>query len=204
MELSSEREPGHHPPAAPPRPPSRREARNELKPPAAFGITARRPQLRRPRPGAVGDLDPDDAVPSNDRDRDRLPGSARAGVPDRITEDLADQQDSHIHARVPRAEYLRDERTGGTRALRPPGKRHGLPDRYPSHQCTAFPAALVPGNRAGRRADTPDARPTQRRASSLHTPPARPVRAVRGKPSGYTDRHSGPKPVRYTSVDTAT
>jgi hypothetical protein len=41
---------------------------------AAFRITARRTQLRRPRPGAIGDLDPDDAVPGNDRDR--LPGSA--------------------------------------------------------------------------------------------------------------------------------
>ena len=51
---------------------------------------------------------------SCDRDRDRLPGSTRAAVPDRITEDLADQQDRHIPARVPRAENLRDERAGGT------------------------------------------------------------------------------------------
>ena len=56
--------PGHRPPAAPPPAPPRREARNELKPPAAFRITARRTQLRRPRPGAIGDLDPDDAVPA--------------------------------------------------------------------------------------------------------------------------------------------
>ena len=65
-------------------------------------------------------------------------------------------------------------------------------------------ARRVPGNRAGRRADTMDARPTRRRASSQHTPPARPVRAVRGIPSGYTDRPTGTKPVRYASVDTAT
>jgi hypothetical protein len=63
MQLSPELEPGHQATAAPPPPPPDREARNELKPAAAFRIIARRPQLRRPRPGAVGDLDPDDAVP---------------------------------------------------------------------------------------------------------------------------------------------
>jgi hypothetical protein len=65
-------------------------------------------------------------------------------------------------------------------------------------------ARRVPGNRAGRRANTMDARPTRRRASSQHTPPALPVRAVRGKPSGYTNRASGLDPVRYASVDPAT
>jgi hypothetical protein len=53
-----------------PRGPQRAEARDRLR------ITADRTQLRRPRPGAVGDLDPDDAVPSNDRDRNRLPRRA--------------------------------------------------------------------------------------------------------------------------------
>jgi hypothetical protein len=77
---------------------------------------------------------------------------------------------------------------GGPRPLRPPGKRHALPDRYPSHQCTSLPGRPRPRDRAGRRADTPDARPTQRRTSSQHTPPARPVRAVRGKLSGRADR----------------
>ena len=196
-------EPGHHPPAAPPPAPPRREARNKLKPPAAFRIAARRAQPRRPRPGAISDLDSDDAVPCPDRDRDRLPRSTRTAVPDRITEDLADQQDGHIPARVPGAEYLTDEPAGGTRPLRSPGKRHGLPDRYPSHQCTRLPGRPRPGKRAGRRADTPDARPTRRRASSRHTPPARPVRAVRGRPSGYADRPTGTKPVRYASVDGA-
>ena len=75
---------------------------------------------------------------------------------------------------------------------------YALPDRYEAG------ARRVPGNRAGRRAGTIDARPTRRRASSQHRPPARPVRAVRGIPSGYTDRASGTKPVRYASVDTAT
>ena len=65
MQLGLELEPGHQPPAAPPPAPPRREARNELKPATAFRITARRTQLRRPRPDAIGDLDPDDAVPGN-------------------------------------------------------------------------------------------------------------------------------------------
>jgi hypothetical protein len=124
-------------------------------------------------------------------------------MPDAVAEDLADQQDSHISARVSGAEYLRDKCAGRTRPLRPPGKRHGLPDNCPSHQCTRLPGRPRPGNRAGRLADTTDARPTRRRASSQHTPPARPVRAVRGIPSGYTDRASSTKPVRYASVDTA-
>jgi hypothetical protein len=55
-------------------------------------------------------------------------------VPDRITEDLPDQQDGHIPARVPRAENLTDERAGGrARSARPAGKRHALPDRHPGH-----------------------------------------------------------------------
>jgi hypothetical protein len=41
---------------------------------------------------------------------------------DTVTEDLADQQDGHIPARVPGTEYLRDEGTGRPRPLRPPGK----------------------------------------------------------------------------------
>ena len=44
-----------------------------------------------------------------------------------------------------------------------PAKCHGLPDRYPSHQRTAFPPARAPGKHRGRRADTGGARPTRRR-----------------------------------------
>src|ERR1017187_10227442 len=102
-------EPGHHPPAAPSPAPPRREGCDELKPATAFRVAARRTQLRRPRPGPVGDLDPDGAVSGDDRDRDRLPGSTRPAVPDTVAEDLADQQDGHLSARVPGAEYLRDE-----------------------------------------------------------------------------------------------
>ena len=144
--------PGHRPPAAPPSPaPPRRQARNELKPPAAFRITARRTKLWRPRPGAVGHLDPDDAVPGDDRDRDRLPGSSRAAMPDTVTEDLAHQQDSHVSARVPRAEYLEDERAGGPRPLRPPARQASRcpgPPPWPSPH-PPFPARTSPGEVSG-------------------------------------------------------
>jgi hypothetical protein len=150
-------EPGDQPSAAPSPPaPPRREARNELKPPAAFRITARRPQLRRPRPGAVGNLDTHDALSRNDRDRDRLPRSTRPAVPDTVTEDLAHQQDSHVYARVPGAKYLADEGSGGPRPLRPPGKRHTLPDRHPGHHRTRPSPAASPretGRAAGGRRD---------------------------------------------------
>ena len=70
---------------------------------------------------------------------------------DTVTEDLADQQDGHIPARVPGAEYLTDERAGGPRPLRPPGKRHALPDRQPSHHRTR-PSPAAPPRETGRAA----------------------------------------------------
>jgi hypothetical protein len=173
-------EPGDQPPAAPSPPaPPRREARNELKPPAAFRIAARRTQLRRPRPGAVSDLDPDDALPGPDRHRDRLPRSTRPAVPDAVAEDLADQQGSRVSARVPGAEYLRDERAGGTRPLRPPGERHTLPDRQPSHHRTRpSPAAPPPGNQPGSGRTQGNARSAPPSTSSRHNGPSRTL--VRG------------------------
>jgi hypothetical protein len=147
-------EPGHHPPAVPPPAPPRREASDELKPATAFRITARSTQLRRPRPGAVGDLDPDDAVPGDDRDRDRLPGSTRAAVPDRITEDLADQQDGHIPARVPGGR-VPQRRTYGRPAPAPPARqasRSPGPPAQPSPH-PPFPGRPAPGKPAGQPAD---------------------------------------------------
>jgi hypothetical protein len=77
-------EPGLRPPAAPPPSPPRRKAGNELKPPAAFRIPRGSSQPRHPGSAPVGDLDPDHAVPRPDRDRNRLPGSTRAAMPDTI------------------------------------------------------------------------------------------------------------------------
>jgi hypothetical protein len=191
-EVSLRLEPGHHPPATPSTAPPSREPLNELKPPAAFRIAVRRMQLRRPRPGPVGDLDPDSTVPGNDRDRDRLPGSTRAAMPDTITEDLADQQNGHIPARVPRTEYLRDEGAGGPRPLRQPGKSYALPDRHPGHHRTrpSLPAPArgkYPSRRAGTHGCTLDSVPRVK--------PGQPARAARPwpsvkQPTVHTDRHN--------------
>ncbi len=82
-----------------------------------------------------------------------------------------------------------------------PAKCHGLPDRYPSHQRTAFPAARAPGKHGAAGRTHEDARPTRQRASSRNTPPAPPVRGRPWKTGGYTDRPGGPHAVRYASVD---
>ena len=77
-----------------------------------------------------------------------------------------------------------DERSGQPRPLCPPAKCHGPPDRYPSHQRTAFPAARAPGKHRGRRADTgrctPDSAARQAGTSRLRGPSV----AVRGNPAG--------------------
>jgi hypothetical protein len=54
-----------------PPPPPRREARNHLKPAAAFRIPASTIQLRYLRAAAIGHLHADKTVPHADRDRDR-------------------------------------------------------------------------------------------------------------------------------------
>ena len=56
----------------PPPSPPRREARNQLKPPAALRIPAVRGQLGHPGAVAVCDLNPDKPVARPHRDRDRL------------------------------------------------------------------------------------------------------------------------------------
>jgi hypothetical protein len=190
------------PPSAPPAPaPPRRETRDELKPPAAFRVAAHRTQLRRPRPGAVGDLDPDDAVPGDDRDRDRLPGSTRPAVPDTVAEDLADQQDSRVSARVPGAEHLRDKCAGGPRPFRPPGKRHALPDSPPSHHRTR-PSLAAPPRETGRAAGGRREMHAQLRPErqAVHRASADPVRGLvracgpRPWPSVQSRRFPAPLP----------
>jgi RNA polymerase sigma factor (sigma-70 family) len=72
-----------------------------------------------------------------------------------FAENLAHQQDGHIPARVPRPEHRADEGAGDPRPLRPPGQRHALPNRRPSHRRThLLPHPPCPGEPPGRRADT--------------------------------------------------
>jgi hypothetical protein len=68
---------------------------------------------------------------------------------DTVTEDLADQQDGHIPARVPGTEYLRDDGAGRLRPLRPPGKA--------SRSETALDAMLALIARSGRLSQLPAA-----------------------------------------------
>ena len=122
-----------------PPPPPRREARHELKTPAAFRTPPGTVQLWHLRAAAIGHLHPDKAVPRADRDRDRPARSARPAMPDTIAEQLAHQQGGVIPARVPGTEHPDCERAGDPRPLRPPGHRHALPDLRPSHQRTRLP-----------------------------------------------------------------
>jgi hypothetical protein len=156
MSAVSQYEPGHRLSATLPPPPPRREARDELKPAAAFCIAASRPQLRHPRAAPVGDLDPDDNVPGPDGHRDRLSWSTRPAMPDAVAEQLVHQQRGVIPARVPGAEHRAHKRAGDLRALRPPGHRHALPDRQPSHHRTRPSPAALPretGRASGGRRD---------------------------------------------------
>ena len=138
-------------------------------------------------------------------------------MPDRITEDLADQQDSYIPARVTGAENLSHEGAGGPRPLRPPGKRHRLPDRHPGHHRTRPSPAAPPretGRAAGGRREMHAQLGRERQAAHGRLRPGPRPWLVRGRgprpwpsvkqPTVRTDRPGAPTPVRYASVDTAT
>ena len=210
-----ELEPGHRLPAMPPRPPPYGQFCHEPHPPAALRIAAGRPQFRHPRPAAAGDLDPDHTVPRPDRDRDRLPCSARAAVPDTVAEQLAHQQGGVIPARMPRAEHPHCERTDDPRPLRPPGNRHALPNHSPGHHRTRPSPAALPretGRAAGGRRDMQAQLSRERQAAhgaasaDLVRDPSVVAAPVRGRPckaDGPPHRSRPPIPVRYASVDTA-
>ena len=139
-------------PRAPTSGESRSRAGTEPEPPAGFCVIGGRTQLRHPRAAAIGDLHPDSASAGRHRDRDRLPGTPRAALPQAVAEKFAREQDSIIAARVPWAEHRAHERADGPRSLHPPGNLHALPDRR-THLRTAFPPARKP---AGPRADAPE------------------------------------------------
>ena len=108
-----------------------------------------------------------------------------------------------LSARVPGAEYLRDECAGGPRPLCPPGKRHALPDRQPSHHRTRPSPAAPPretGRAAGGRREMHAQLSRERQAAdnglrgplSVARPSSRPPSvAVRAKP---TVPHTAPGP----------
>jgi hypothetical protein len=71
----------------------------------------------------------------------------------------------------------------------------------PAISAPAFPAALVPGNHAGRLADTPGWTPDSGANVKARAPPER---SPEPTSSGYPHRSLAPIPVRYASVDPAT
>jgi hypothetical protein len=144
-------EPRHRPNAAPPPAPSRGQQCHEANPPAVFRITAGGAQLWRTRTASVGDFHPNDARLRCDRNRDRLAWIPRAAMANAVAEHLAHQQFGVTSARVPRTKHPAHERSGDTRPLRPPGKRHALPDRQPSHHRTR-PSPAAPPRETGRAA----------------------------------------------------
>ena len=149
-------EPCHGPPAAPSPSPPHCKAGNEVEPPAIFRVTASESRLWHPWPAPVGDLDPDNVVRHLDRDRDRLAGGTRAAVPDsywRKSRSPARRPHPRTGARG-RAPRLRTRGRARARSARPASVTLSR-TASPAISTPAFPAALAPGNHAGRRADTP-------------------------------------------------
>ncbi len=160
------------------RPPRRRPHRtaSPATSPSPRPPSASLPQARScgtPRAAAVVDLDPDHAAGDPDRDRDRLPRSARAAVPDAVPEQLPSSAASSPHgcpgpgtpavnARATRARSARPatvtlSRTTALATSAPafPGLTRGPgnhPDRSRAHGgCTPGPAARAkPGTRRRR------------------------------------------------------
>jgi len=169
--------------------PPRGQSRHQPQPPAIFRLTTAGPQLRHTRAAAVSDLDPDHASGSPDRDRDRLPCSARAAVPDAVGEQLAHQQRGAILARVPRPGHPGRERAGNPAcSARLPSRSPGQPPWPPADPpCPARPAARE--TTRGRSRAHGDARPARRPASSpgYAAGAARPWPSVK-QPTVRTDR----------------
>jgi hypothetical protein len=162
-----------------------------MKPPASFRIAASAMRLWHPWPTQVGDLDADNVVRCLYCDRDRLAGGTRAAVEDTVDEKLVREQCCHVPAPVSRAEHPVHECAGDPRTLRPPRKRHGLPDR-PSHRRNrpSPPAPTWGSVRAAGRAHTGmHARLGGARQAGHAARVARPWPSAE-TPTVHTDRHN--------------
>ena len=189
-------EPCYGPPAVPEPAPPRGKAGNGMEPPAVFRVAAGGARLRHPWPAPVGDHNPDNAVLGPDRDRDRLPGSTRAAMPDTVDERPVHQQrtDARGLAAPPRTRGPAAPAPPAPQASRSPG-----PPAQPSTHPPSRPPSSRKIARAGERTYR-DGRPTRGQTSSQGTPGT-----GTGTPSsGYPHRSLAPIPVRHASVDTAT
>ena len=152
-------------------------------------VTADREQPRHPRPAAIGDLDPDQALP----DRHRLPGKTRAAMPHTVAEKLASST-----ATSP-ADHAVHEGTGDPHPPRQPRKRHALPN-----QAAAPSLAARPGNIARARARTRGMQARLSDACQGGTRPGGPCPWPSVEADGPPHRSSQPDAIRYMSVDPAT
>ena len=122
-----------------PPPPPRREARNELKPTAAFRIPASRVKLRHLRAAAIGHLRADKTVPRADRDRDR---PARSAAPSPAHHRGRQAVCTGMHAR------LSGSRQAGTRCQRGPSVAvRGKPTVHTDRPGGRTPSLYVRGHR---------------------------------------------------------
>jgi hypothetical protein len=140
--------PGHRPPAAPPPAPPGGQPRHQPKPPAIFRVTIRCPQLRHPQAPAISDLDPDHAVCGPDHDRDRLPRSARAALPDTVPEQLTSSSASAPHGWPGPSTPATNARATRARSACPASVAVSRTAR-PAISAPTFPAALAPGKSRG-------------------------------------------------------
>ncbi len=157
-------------------------------------VTADREQPRHPRPAAIGDLDPDQALP----DRHRLPGKTRAAMPQTVAEKLA----SSTAASPGRA---RRARRNGRPAPAPPAPQASRSPGPPPQSSgrRPFPGRPPREHRTGTGAHTGNAGSTQRRMSRRNAPGG-PCPWPSVEADGPPHRSSQPDAVRYMSVDPAT
>jgi hypothetical protein len=128
-------------------------------------------------------------------------------VPGRITEDLADRQDSHVSARAPRAEYLTGERAGGPRPLCPPASVTLSRTATLAITAPALPRPPRPGKPAGQRTDAgkrtlssaANVKPTQTASADLVRGLSVPASPVRGRLCKADGPRTTPRP-RFPSA----
>jgi hypothetical protein len=111
------------------------------------------------------------------------------GSPDRLCltllPNISHQQDSNIRAGVTGGTARLPRKHGRPAPASPPRKRHGLPDRQPSHHRTRLPGQHRPGKSRAAGRTHRDARPTRRQTSSPNPPGAghrNPVKRLRTAP----------------------
>ena len=150
-------EPGHRPPAASP-PPHRAASPATSPSPSPRPSSASPPQARScGTPGPPRSVTSTRITPPAARTATVTvsPCSARAAVPDAVGEQLAHHQRGVIPARVPRPGHPGRERPGNPGPLRPPGRRHALPETALATSAPAFPGPpRGPGNHRGPRPGT--------------------------------------------------